>query len=138
MVPDLPVKTRVMSFAQTYKEEVLKSRRDRSRRAFFWARVVGLVLMVTFATTLHRDPALARALKDAAVVQMMRLAGAPTPQTTGAPETAHLPRSRVRINRNDWTDTPGAPAQGFYSQSSDAKSIARDAQRSLSGRTVGQ
>ena len=64
-----------MSFSETYRAEVLQSRRDRSRRAFFWSRILGLVLMITIAVALRTEPDLRRAISSAAMDGVARLAG---------------------------------------------------------------
>lgn len=51
-----------MSFEETYQAEVLLSRRARSQRALFWAKVVGFVLMLTVGATLRSEPQLRQAI----------------------------------------------------------------------------
>ncbi|MBD3664228.1 hypothetical protein [Sulfitobacter aestuariivivens] len=67
-----------MTLAYTYREQVRVSRQDRSRRAFFWAKVVSFVLMITVAATLRADPELRRVLINAgmdAVSRVMQVSG---------------------------------------------------------------
>lgn len=51
-----------MSFDETYQAEVLLSRRARSQRALFWAKIVGFVLMLTVGATLRSEPQMLRAI----------------------------------------------------------------------------
>ena len=105
-----------MSFADTYTHEVLQSRRDRSRRAFFWARIVGLVLMITIGATLRADPELRAVLMRAGmdgVSKMANLQGGTQPQFARQLQTTQLqsapfqtapvgsqrPKPRIKINR---------------------------------------
>ncbi|MEW9920820.1 hypothetical protein AB2B41_14495 [Marimonas sp. MJW-29] len=64
-----------MSFAETYSEEVIETRRIRAQRARFWARIVSLMLMITVAATLHSEPRLRAALMTAAINGVMALTG---------------------------------------------------------------
>ena len=64
-----------MSFDETYHHEVLKSRRTRSDRARFWAKVVSFVLMITFAATLRSEPQLRNALVEGGTQVVLSLTG---------------------------------------------------------------
>ncbi|QFT57374.1 hypothetical protein FIU94_00945 [Sulfitobacter sp. THAF37] len=103
-----------MNFAETYRHEVLQSRRDRSRRALFWSRILGIVLMLTIGAVLRAEPDLRRALatagSDAILAMTGRAAAAPAaPLSVPAapPQTAQdhgvrvatRPRDRVKVNR---------------------------------------
>ncbi len=91
-----------MSFSETYHAEVLQSRRDRSRRAMFWARILGLVLVLTIGAILRSEPALRSALADVGMTAIMRVTGNGASQqaaTQAAPTTSALPVSRVKVNR---------------------------------------
>lgn len=99
-----------MGFAETYHDAVVLSRRDRSRRAMFWARILGVVLMLTCAAILRAEPDLRRALTGAGMDAVTRLAGlqaaperAEAPEALAAPVTpvtpAGLPASTVKVNR---------------------------------------
>ncbi len=111
-----------MSFAGTYHEEVIASRRDRSRRAFFWAKVTSIALMLTIAVALRAEPELRRVLMGAGMEAVQSFAG---PQREGEflahasaqpflqsqtsePEQSHLPRSRVKVNRPEPLLEPSA------------------------------
>ena len=89
-----------MTFRETYRSEVNESRRDRSRRACFWAKVVSIVLMVTIGATLRAEPQLRAALASVAMNTVLRLAGteATTDRVVKAPE--HSPENRIKINRH--------------------------------------
>ena len=76
-----------MEFAQTYRHEVIQSRRDRSRRARFWSRIVGIVLMLTIAAVLKMEPDLRRALSEAGTNAILQIASKPDPIS---PATATL------------------------------------------------
>ncbi len=102
-----------MSFAGTSQEEIITSRRDRSRRAFFWAKITSVVLILTIAVTLRAEPDLRRLLMGAGMNAVMRFAninhgedpaalpaGLPFPQAQAAQaEQSQLPRSKVKVNR---------------------------------------
>ncbi len=51
-----------MSFEETYQAEVLQSRRTRSQRALFWAKIVGFALMLTIGAVLRSEPQLRQAI----------------------------------------------------------------------------
>lgn len=108
-----------MGFSETYRHEVLQSRRDRSRRALFWSRILGIVLMLTIAAILQAEPDLRRALTTAgsdAILAMMGRDAAATPHASPAalPQGAEnhavqvstRPRDRVKVNRPT-TDATG-------------------------------
>ncbi len=101
-----------MGFSETYRHEVLQSRRDRSRRALFWSRILGIVLMLTIAAILRAEPDLRRALTTAgsdAILAMMGRDATATPQASpaallqgaenNAVQVSSRPRDRVRVNR---------------------------------------
>ena len=118
-----------MSFAETYRAEVLQSRRDRARKAFFWSRILSVVLMLNIALILRAEPELRRALIVSGMSLMSSVTGVvpaeaqsrdiafglgPVPGDAAAPALqplpavgppereaplAHLPVSRVKVNR---------------------------------------
>lgn len=97
-----------MTFAGTYRDEVIASRRDRSRRAFFWAKVTSIVLMLTIAVTLRAEPDLRRLLMSAGMDAIAgfarikagnRAAALPVDVSTPDAQQTLLPRSRIKVNR---------------------------------------
>ncbi|APE42768.1 hypothetical protein BOO69_04510 [Sulfitobacter alexandrii] len=74
-----------MEFAETYRQEVLRSRQDRARRALFWSRVLGLVLMLTVAAVLRAEPELRRALATAGTDAILAVAGRQASAGPGQP-----------------------------------------------------
>ncbi len=64
-----------MDFKDIYADEVLEARRDRSKRARFWAKIVSLVLVLTVASTLRSEPQLRLALMSAGVDGISALRG---------------------------------------------------------------
>ena len=114
-----------MTGDDTYLFELRKSRRIRSQRAMFWARITGVLLMILVAATFRIEPGLRIALTDTAVSGVLALTstavkspdplpadpfasgraayGDPdlTPQDAAAhPEEASRPRDRVKVNRH--------------------------------------
>ncbi len=120
-----------MSFKETYRNEVLQSRRDRSRRAFFWARITGLVLLLTIGATLRSDPELGRALAVAGMDAVMDIAGntqaAQMPQR--GPDQTAMPKSVVKVNRF------GSPAPAS-DQTVDAQAMAKDLGRAMAAQGI--
>lgn len=88
-------------FSDIYRAEVMQSRRDRSRRAFFWARIVGLALMLTIGATLRSEPELRSALARAGMDGVMAVAGRsqPDPRVAQISPSEKLPTSRIKVNR---------------------------------------
>ncbi|MGB3245565.1 MAG: hypothetical protein WBB25_13605 [Sulfitobacter sp.] len=123
-----------MGFADTYHEQVFQSRRDRARRAFFWARILGVVLMLSIGVTLRADPKLRSLLTEAGMDALASLANVANPQPDWTPQATAsmtqaptlMPASRVKVNRYN----NSAPA--------DAQSIAQKLGDSLSARAPGQ
>jgi len=113
-------------FKEIYQNEVLQSRRDRSRRAFFWARIVGLALMITIGATLRSEPEMRQMIATAGMDAVMRMAGrAPPAQTAAlAPESSALPKSVVKVNRF------GTDAQA-QDQTLDPQALAKELGRAL-------
>ena len=117
-----------MTFKDTYADAVLESRRIRSQRAGFWAKVVGLLLVLTIGATLRSEPQLRLALMSAGMDAVMAMTGRapPEPQPTqpAVPDLSALrsllpnaqqqttpvddtpPDSGIKINR------PGASTPG--------------------------
>jgi len=99
-----------MSFAETYKHEILQSRRDRSRRSMFWARILGLVLMLTIGAILRSEPQLRQGLMDAGIEAVLKLTKQDQPQHAIAPLPTDAPGSGgIRINRHV-TEAPDSGA----------------------------
>lgn len=124
-----------MEFAETYRHEVIASRRDRSRRALFWSRIVGIVLMLTVAAVLRAEPEFRKALTTAgsdAIIAMMGRhnptapqAGALSPPTDAKEKTVQVsvrPRDRVKVNRPDLRQT----AQKGFGEAIDAEALSRE------------
>ena len=90
-----------MNPKESYRHEVLQSRRDRSRRAFFWARIFGLALMLTIGATLRSEPELRSALARAGMDAIKATINQTQPAQTAAlaPINSSLPKSRVKVNR---------------------------------------
>tara|TARA_R110002124_G_scaffold20886_2_gene81200 strand:+ start:747 stop:1184 length:438 start_codon:yes stop_codon:yes gene_type:complete len=112
-----------MEFAETYRYEVIQSRRDRSRRALFWSRILGIVLMLTIAGVLRSEPDLRRALSTAGSDAILAIAGrngAPTPAPMALPkgtddQTVHVstrPRDRIKVNRPTQSERTLGPQTG--------------------------
>ena len=64
-----------MTFCNTYAEEVLQSRRTRSQRAGFWAKVVSVLLAVTLIATFRSESELRQELTLAASDAVLKLTG---------------------------------------------------------------
>ncbi len=97
-----------MSFGDTYKEEVLQSRRTRSQRAGFWAKVVSFVLMIVVAATLRSEPELRHALIAAGTDGVLSVTGrqstsAPVSTPTALPHSAGLEGLTRQIDQNGTT-----------------------------------
>lgn len=89
-----------MSFADTYGQEVIESRRIRSERARFWAKLVGFALMLLVAVTLRSEPELRSALVSAGVERLMALRGEAQPDAGLAiPSQVSAPTSDGDANR---------------------------------------
>lgn len=118
-----------MSFQETYRSEVLQSRRHRSRRAHFWARFFGLILLLTVGATLRSEPELRRALAGAGMDAVMAVAGRvvpgpQAPQGAKVEQISNLPTSRIKVNRFK-ADTAN-PDQAI-----DPQALAQDVGRTL-------
>ncbi|MEM6304678.1 MAG: hypothetical protein AAF744_08160 [Pseudomonadota bacterium] len=96
-----------MSFTDTYQEEIIASRRDRSRRAFFWAKITSLLLVITIGVTLRAEPELRRLLMSAGMDTIAGFADLSAPIPVQGTERAvaktapepRLSRDQIRINR---------------------------------------
>jgi len=114
-----------MSFGETYKHETLQSRRDRSRRSMFWARILGLVLMLTIGAILRSEPQLRRDLMNAGINGILKLTKRDQPQFANAPlPTSTQGNGAIRINR-PVTEAP------------DSSAMAAEAGRRIAARKVG-
>ena len=155
-----------MGFADTYREEVLQSRRIRSRRVLFWSRIVGLALVILIAAILRAEPDLRRALLTAGMNTAARVTGiggeaGPTlafanPQNASreafpgiSPATnplppSNLPRSQVKVNRHNHGpafQSSGSNAinpRSFDAGDIDPQSLIEQVTHALSGIQPGQ
>lgn len=112
-----------MTFKDIYGHEVLQSRRDRSRRALFWSRIVGIVLMLTVGVVLRSEPDLRQALMTAGMNGVARFADQESATTAATPtqvdhvpsvRQAGKPQDRLRVNRlmpETQTDEPSHETQ---------------------------
>ncbi|OAN80658.1 hypothetical protein A8B82_01030 [Sulfitobacter sp. EhC04] len=124
-----------MDFAETYRHEVIQSRRDRSRRALFWSRIVGILLVLTIAAILRVEPELRRALAIAGSDAIIAVMGRSTPDTAQAalPQGAQgtqiqvsaRPRDRVKVNRPGQTPTAQPESAGQV----DPQALAREIEK---------
>lgn len=134
-----------MTFNDLYRDNVILSRRDRSRRALFWARITGLALMLCVGAILRSEPQLRQ---DLMVAGMDVIAGAtgrhakPAARTApavgptdtapilaaapAAPEAVKRPRDRVKVNRH-----------GVGAGEVDAQGLADQVGKTLAARPVG-
>ncbi|KIN61916.1 hypothetical protein Z946_772 [Sulfitobacter noctilucicola] len=64
-----------MTFSDIYSDEVYEARRDRAKRARFWAKVVSLMLVLTIGATLRSEPNLRLALMTAGMDGVLAVAG---------------------------------------------------------------
>lgn len=115
-----------------YRDAILQSRCDRSRRALFLAKLVGLLLMIMVGATLRSEPALRNALLFAAMDAVR-----PASEDHARPDAATQTRpaiarssgfeDRIKVNR---FATPTDPAQ-------QTRKDADDLGRALANRRVG-
>ncbi|NNE51112.1 MAG: hypothetical protein HKN30_01765 [Sulfitobacter sp.] len=115
-----------MEFSDTYREQVILSRSDRSRRAMFWSRILGILLMLLVAVILRTEPQLRSDLLRVGIETAMKLTQRYDPQALpvrGSEET----ENGVRINR------PGT----FPRSTDDVLETAREVGKRLSARPVG-
>lgn len=82
-----------MSFEETYQAEVLQSRRTRSQRAHFWAKITGFVLMLTIGVTLRSEPEFRKAIIEAGMDGVMAVSGRTASSTVDQPKLPHLPQT---------------------------------------------
>jgi len=118
-----------MDFKETYRHEVYLSRKDRSRRAFFAAKITGIALALTIGASLRAAPELRGALMTAGMDGIARITNLDQPSAQQAPAMLAadqsrqtppqpppqrpaiaqapktLPTSKIKINR------PATPAQ---------------------------
>lgn len=95
-----------MSFAETYSHELLETRRIRSQRARFWAKIVSFALMLTLGATFYSEPQLRQAIMQTGMQGVMSLSGrsAAVPQTSVA-----LPTDLAALQNQLQQDQTGAP-----------------------------
>ncbi|KAJ03085.1 hypothetical protein PM02_10855 [Sulfitobacter mediterraneus] len=122
---DLLVYPSGMSFGETYKHETLQSRRDRSRRSMFWARILGILLMLTIGAILRSEPQLRQDLMNAGINGILKLTKRDQPQFANAPlPTNTKGNGGIKINR-PVTEAPNGSA------------LAAQAARRVAARKVG-
>lgn len=105
-----------MSFAETYAEERLESRRIRAERARFWAKCVSLILMLTVALALRSEPQLRQALMSAGVDGIAALAGQKPGRATpdlGEAELAALQEWQARLDAGAGVEPAPQPQTGL-------------------------
>lgn len=99
-----------MNFQATYQAEVLQSRRTRSQRAHFWAKVIGIVLMITIGATLRSEPQLRQAIMNAGMDGVMAVTGQEMPaaqgQSTYPADMAAMQGLLAEASRMQETTTP--------------------------------
>lgn len=122
-----------MSFADIYNHQVFESRRTRSQRAQFWARVVSLALMLMVGVVLRTEPDLRRALAEAGMSAVMQVTGRSTALAAAQdpaadPSTITRPKDRIKVNR------PATDAS--LSTQSDTQGLANQVQGRLSSTGV--
>lgn len=124
-----------MTFADTYREQVVQSRQDRARKALFWSRIVGLMLMLLVAFVLRVEPGIRTAFAEAGMEIMTKMTGrqAPTQTAEVAPAQSTLPRDRVKVNRGGASD-----AQTSSQSRADAQAEAEALGQRLQGIKVGE
>ena len=90
-----------MEFSDTYRDQVLQSRKDRSRRAIFWSRIVGVVLMLTVGVILRSEPGLRADLANAGMDFIATVSGQQDVASTHeAPQINNRQlQDRVKVNR---------------------------------------
>lgn len=123
-----------MSFEETYQAEVLQSRRTRSQRAHFWAKITGFALMLTIAVTLRSEPEFRMAIIEAGMAGVMAVTGKVAPASPDRSNAPLLPQrvatssqetsssadsnNRVRARPRD-----AVPVNRFGAQSGEATQI---------------
>jgi len=93
-LPSLPRSLLAMSFQDVYHNEVLVSRRTRSQRASFWAKILGVVLMIVIGATLRSEPQLRQALVTAGMDGVAAVSGqvqSSRTEPSAAAQTFQLP-----------------------------------------------
>ena len=90
-----------MEFSDTYRDQVLQSRKDRSRRAIFWSRIVGVVLMLTVGVILRSEPGLRADLANAGMDFIATVSGQQDVASAAeAPQINNRQlQDRVKVNR---------------------------------------
>ncbi|MCX7558947.1 hypothetical protein OS190_05155 [Sulfitobacter sp. F26204] len=132
-----------MSFAETYGQQVLESRRTRSQRAHLGAKIVSLLLMLLVAVTLRTEPELRSALLEAAMEAAMKATGRDRPppaasnaapfagtMSAGTESGSNISlRDRIKVNR----PLSGSTLQGGINQDQvDPQGLAQDLGHRLS------
>ena len=91
-----------LDFSSTYRNQVLQSRQDRSRRAIFWSRIVGVLLMLTIGVILRSEPEIRADLTNAGMDFIARLSGQET--VASAAEVPQINtrqlEDKVKVNRH--------------------------------------
>lgn len=122
-----------MNHQDIYRDNVILSRRDRSRRALFWSRIVGIVLMLCIGVILRSEPQLRQDLMIAGMDAIAKVTGTKAGPSPAAPEgdavaaqNDQRPRDRIKVNR-----------YGAAPQELDAQGLADQVGKTLSSRPVG-
>lgn len=122
-----------MNYEDIYRDNVILSRRDRSRRALFWSRIVGVVLMLCIGVILRSEPQLRQDLMYAGMDAIAKVTGTkanPSPAAlqveAAAPQNTQRPRDRIKVNR-----------YGAAAQDQDVQGLAEQVGKTLSNRPVG-
>ncbi len=84
-----------LNFKATHRDEVFRSRRDRSRRALFAARVIGLLLLLTIVAALRSEPEFRQALAGAGKKAVLGLASHVPPATRIAQTASYQSQNRL-------------------------------------------
>lgn len=118
-----------MTFAQTYREERLISRRSRARKARIAGRIIGFGLSACFLVALRTEPQLRAMVEDLALAVIGgsdersrgATAGQSNPQAEAINALGYAPGSEEALALEELgiTDAPAAPpaAQGQLPQS---------------------
>lgn len=100
-----------MSFAETYSYERLETRRIRSQRARFWAKVVSLLLMLTLGAVFYTEPQLRQSLMQAGMQGVMTLTGRnATPAQ--APDSGNVANLQQLLQQAQGSTPAPAPEPG--------------------------
>lgn len=127
-----------MSFSDTYRHEVYLSRKDRSRRALFWAKVISFVLMVTIGATLRAEPELRRVLMDAGMDAVTSFANLNKPDTAGTVSASAARDVSWGQNDDPTLAAPRVPVSGVKVNRFGSATAAHETGQSLPAITPGR